>query len=308
MCNYRNAGLYQNLCIINDLKPKKEEEFILFPHLSAGFWGHFKGGFEGPSLLSSENGAWSFGPPWILPIIPLPLASNAFLWLNVQLLIITFLCRKSHFLVCFFLCGITRATLTWQHPFRQWQSADKFIFILSCFGRFTPHTCPNQRRHMCFWYSLINLLQKEKATCTIRLTKVCGELCEICPFVTELDSVSWVIYRPQLCLIFTESIFYKNTIPSARWKKQYRLTRQNFPHGTKESKGKFCSDFYLGNIDRLCLSLVSFLCFYLPTIHQIIKQTLRCIYTIILNTSATTTYESSWHINQRCGGLPYFLL
>jgi len=45
----------------------------------------------------------------------------------------------------------------------------------------------------------------------IRLTEVCGEHNEICPFVTELDTVSLVIYCSQLCLIYTKSISDKNT-------------------------------------------------------------------------------------------------
>lgn len=65
-------------------------------YLSAGFGGHLKGGFESASLLSGQDGARPFGPPGILPVVPLPLASDAFLRLDVQLLVVAFLCGKSH--------------------------------------------------------------------------------------------------------------------------------------------------------------------------------------------------------------------
>lgn len=64
------------------------------PHLSAGFGGHLEGGFESASLLSGQNGAWPLGPPGVLPIISLPLASRAFLLLDIHIVIVAFLCME----------------------------------------------------------------------------------------------------------------------------------------------------------------------------------------------------------------------
>lgn len=67
---------------------------------------------------------------------------------------------------------------------------------------------------MCFRY-IINLLQKEKASCMIRPTDIYGKHSEICTFVTELDTMSLVNYYSQLSLIYTESISDKSTTSSA---------------------------------------------------------------------------------------------
>lgn len=89
----------------------------------------------------------------------------------------------------------------------------------------------NQRRHMCFWYFVINLLLKEKDTCMIRLT---GVSCEICTFVMELDAASRVIYCAQLCPIYTKSISDKATTSRATWKrKQEHMWEMHLPwHST----------------------------------------------------------------------------
>lgn len=61
-------------------------------------------------------------------------------------------------------------SLNWLHPLHQWQCEKKYILALPCSKRFTQ--AHNQRRDMCFWYFVINLLLKEKDTCKIRLTEV----------------------------------------------------------------------------------------------------------------------------------------
>ena len=66
----------------------------LLAHLSAGFGGDLKGRLEGPSLLSGQDGARPLRPPGILPVV-FPLASSTFLWLDVQLLVVTFLCGEN---------------------------------------------------------------------------------------------------------------------------------------------------------------------------------------------------------------------
>lgn len=131
--------------------------FKLSSYLSAGFRGHLEGGLEGPSLLSGQDGSRSFGPPGILRVIPLPLASYAFLRLDVQLLIVTFLCRKRH--LFFSARGLNRL-----HPFSLWQSADKYIFILSYSGRFT-HRESIIKGDTCVFDTLLSIYYKRKRPC-----------------------------------------------------------------------------------------------------------------------------------------------
>lgn len=77
--------------------------------------------------------------------------------------------RERESFLCIISTGLNRL-----HPFSQWQSADKYISSPSLFREIHTPQVHNQRRHMCFSYFVINLLQKEKATCTIRLTEVSG--------------------------------------------------------------------------------------------------------------------------------------
>lgn len=65
-----------------------------FSYLSAGLGGDLEGGLESPSLLSGQDGSWSLGPPGVFPVVPLPLAADAFLRLDVQLLIVALLCTE----------------------------------------------------------------------------------------------------------------------------------------------------------------------------------------------------------------------
>lgn len=67
---------------------------MFLTHLSAGLGGDLEGGFEGPPLLSGEDGAGPLGSAGVFTIVPLPLDPHAFLRLDVQLLVIAFLCGR----------------------------------------------------------------------------------------------------------------------------------------------------------------------------------------------------------------------
>lgn len=188
-------------------------------YLSAGLGGHLEGGLEGPSLLSGQDGSWSFGPPGILPIIPLPLAPYAFLRLDVQLLIVTFLCRKSHFSA-----SSAQAWTDYTLSVSDSLLINTFLFFHFS-GRFTHHKCII-KGDTCVSDTLLSICYKRKrphvrSDLQQSVFLAGGEHNEICTFVIELDVASLVIYRSQLCLIYTESISDKNTTSSATWKRKH---------------------------------------------------------------------------------------
>src|SRR4029434_5083549 len=64
-------------------------------HSAAGLGGHLEGGFEGAPLRGGEDGARPLGPPRVLPIV-LPRPRRALPRLDVQILIIAFLCSHTY--------------------------------------------------------------------------------------------------------------------------------------------------------------------------------------------------------------------
>ncbi len=149
-----------------------------------------------------------------------------------------------------FFCIIS-TSLNWLHPFGQWQSVDKYIFVLPYSGRFTHRKCII-KGDTCVFDTLLSIYYKRKRP-HVRLdlqksmALALGEHSEICTFVTEMDNASHVIYCTQLCLIYTKSISDKNTTSSATWKRQHEYMREmHLPwHGKKSQIFSSISDLKL---------------------------------------------------------------